>query len=172
MQTITRKFEFDAGHRLVGHPSKCANIHGHRYVAEIDFVFGQLDDIGYAMDFGEIKRRVGLVIDSFYDHAMVLNGADITLAKYCQEQGYKFHIMSLADNCNPTAENMAKEILLIAITALSDIKNIVANHVKLYETPNCWSDVDQLDIPGAERAYFLSAWEDLIIKYTADVKNK
>ena len=32
---ITRKLEFDAGHRVMNHESKCATCHGHRYVLEV-----------------------------------------------------------------------------------------------------------------------------------------
>jgi 6-pyruvoyltetrahydropterin/6-carboxytetrahydropterin synthase len=31
MLTITRKLEFDAGHRIPDHNSQCRNLHGHRY---------------------------------------------------------------------------------------------------------------------------------------------
>ncbi|RDS98986.1 6-carboxytetrahydropterin synthase QueD, partial [Burkholderia contaminans] len=32
---ITRKLEFDAGHRIPDHRSQCRNLHGHRYVLEV-----------------------------------------------------------------------------------------------------------------------------------------
>ena len=35
MLTITRKLEFDAGHRIPDHKSQCRNLHGHRYTLEI-----------------------------------------------------------------------------------------------------------------------------------------
>ena len=35
MLTITRKLEFDAGHRIPDHTSQCRNLHGHRYTVEI-----------------------------------------------------------------------------------------------------------------------------------------
>jgi 6-pyruvoyltetrahydropterin/6-carboxytetrahydropterin synthase len=32
---ITRKLEFDAGHRIPHHDGHCRHIHGHRYVIEV-----------------------------------------------------------------------------------------------------------------------------------------
>ena len=35
MISVTRRLEFDAGHRIPDHRSQCRNLHGHRYVLEI-----------------------------------------------------------------------------------------------------------------------------------------
>ena len=35
MLTITKRLEFDAGHRIPQHKSQCRNLHGHRYALEI-----------------------------------------------------------------------------------------------------------------------------------------
>ena len=32
---ITRRLEFDAGHRIPNHNSQCRHLHGHRYAIEI-----------------------------------------------------------------------------------------------------------------------------------------
>ncbi|MHB8760606.1 MAG: 6-pyruvoyl trahydropterin synthase family protein, partial [Thiobacillus sp.] len=32
---ITRRLEFDAGHRIPNHGSQCRHLHGHRYALEI-----------------------------------------------------------------------------------------------------------------------------------------
>src|SRR5476649_2864811 len=60
MLTITRKLEFDAGHRIPDHKSQCRNLHGHRYTLEITLT-GQVisvegnSDNGMIMDFSDIK---------------------------------------------------------------------------------------------------------------------
>jgi len=33
--TITRRLEFDAGHRIPHHAGKCCHLHGHRYAIEL-----------------------------------------------------------------------------------------------------------------------------------------
>ena len=40
MLTITRKLEFDAGHRIPDHNSQCRNLHGHRYTLLITLYSG------------------------------------------------------------------------------------------------------------------------------------
>ena len=62
MICVTRKLEFDAGHRIPDHRSQCRNLHGHRYVLEITLTGGDIvqapseSDNGMLMDFSEIKR--------------------------------------------------------------------------------------------------------------------
>ncbi|MDR1848594.1 MAG: 6-carboxytetrahydropterin synthase, partial [Zoogloeaceae bacterium] len=57
---ITRRLEFDAGHRIPDHQSQCRNLHGHRYALEITLE-GEVNakpgetDSGMVMDFADIK---------------------------------------------------------------------------------------------------------------------
>ena len=74
--TITRKFTFDAAHRLINHKGKCANLHGHRYVAEITLQAKQLDELGMVVDFSEVKRIIGDWIDHRWDHNTILHPGD------------------------------------------------------------------------------------------------
>ena len=80
---ITRKIEFDAGHRVYGHEGKCAHLHGHRYVAEITVQAEELDGIGRVIDFGAVKKVMKEWIDMCWDHNTLLN-ADDPLA--CDEE--------------------------------------------------------------------------------------
>ena len=56
MQIITRKGSFDAGHRVMNEKMKCFNLHGHTYLYELQFAFGYMKGIGYALDFKEMRR--------------------------------------------------------------------------------------------------------------------
>src|SRR5262249_14498003 len=53
--TCTRLLQFDAGHRVYQHEGKCANLHGHRYTAEITAQAEALDKIGRVIDFSVLK---------------------------------------------------------------------------------------------------------------------
>ena len=56
MISITRKIEFDAAHRVMEHEHKCKNMHGHRYVLEVEVEMkNKLDDLGRVIDFGLLK---------------------------------------------------------------------------------------------------------------------
>lgn len=145
--SITRCFEFDAGHRILGHESKCANLHGHRYRAEITVdPHEELDDLGRVVDFSVVKEEVGEWIDKEWDHNMILHPDDPLLKLFTGLQGFPHPVFGPKtpyvmpnDHPNPTVENMAKELWLNAVLLLSTWA-ITVLKVRLYETPNCWTD--------------------------------
>lgn len=141
MITITRKMEFDAGHRVLGHEGKCQNLHGHRYVAELTVRVPKLDDLGRVIDFGVVKEKVGGWIDGVLDHNMLFHPDDpmlhidlpIMTKALCGREPFV-----MPDGENPTAENIAKLIALQSMNLLGPTYFIV--RVRIYETPNCWAD--------------------------------
>lgn len=141
-QTIRRKFEFDAGHRVMNEQFACFNVHGHRYYGEIIFKYENPDPIGYAIDFKEIKR-VGLAyINDYFDHVFIANPMDTEVIKLNKKLGTKLYLMTLAgdDYCNPTAENISKEIFMSMEYLFNPVyksNGMVVHKIILYETPNC-----------------------------------
>lgn len=159
---ICRTFEFDAGHRVWGHESKCAHLHGHRYKAEVYLVAPGLDNLGRVLDFGVVKSLVGTWIDDNWDHNMILHPED-ALAElidpppeidvdrtklFGQErvigetvQGFKEPFI-MPFRMNPTAENLAR-VLFFKVTELLDNtpyrKDLKVYGVKIWETPNCFA---------------------------------
>lgn len=105
MYTLTQRFTFCYGHRLLGHPGKCRRLHGHTATAEIVLQFDRLQDNGMALDFFEIKSRMGKWIDAELDHQMLLFDGD-PLCAILEKQGEGFRRLSF----HPTAENIAKAI--------------------------------------------------------------
>ena len=136
MITITRKLEFDAGHRVLGHEGKCKHLHGHRYVAEVTVGYDLgLDTLGRVVDFGVVKVKVGGWIDRHWDHNMLLRCDDPLWdagSKILTRTPYRFE-------SNPTAENMAKKLFEVAGNLLTDLTVI---RIRIWETPNCWADYD------------------------------
>jgi 6-pyruvoyltetrahydropterin/6-carboxytetrahydropterin synthase len=66
---LIKTFRFEAAHSLPNVPAghKCGNLHGHSYRVDIH-VTGQPDpDSGWVVDFGDIKRIVGVILDEL-DH--------------------------------------------------------------------------------------------------------
>ena len=160
-QRVTRKIEFDAGHRVLGHGSKCRHIHGHRYVAEVTVSASELDTLGMVVDFSILKGLVGTWVDERWDHNILLHEDD-PLAKLWQEMecddarhaemvelfgGKAPFIMGAI---NPTAEAMAKALFHVAVGLLQD-HPIVVKRVRLYETPNCWADYSEELVHGDDR---------------------
>ena len=59
--TCARRLEFDSGHRVLRHESKCRHVHGHRYVLELTCAAAQLDDLGRVIDFGVTRQSTDLL---------------------------------------------------------------------------------------------------------------
>ena len=169
MQTITRKIEFDAAHRVMNEKMLCYNLHGHRYVAELTFQFSDMKDIGYPIDFKEIKRIGCQFIDDYLDHGTIINPKDKLLLEYCIKLGSKFWIMSLnsKEYCNPTVENIGREIFLM-MQILFSKQDIDIYLVKLYETPNCFTMVDTDSIPKLEKELFYNSNKGKILDYAKE----
>ena len=56
MIECSRKIDFDAGHRVIGHKNKCQYLHGHRYSLEITATALELDELGMVADFVVLKK--------------------------------------------------------------------------------------------------------------------
>jgi len=139
-QYITRKGSFDSGHRVMNERMKCFNIHGHTYLYELEFEFNEMEEIGYAIDFKEIKRVGCQWIDDILDHGMILNPQDTKLIETTKDYGTKIWLMSLSGEgqyCNPSVENIAKEVFLAMMVLFQPYKNLRIHKVTIYETPNC-----------------------------------
>lgn len=124
MYTITQKFSFCYGHRLMGHSGKCRHVHGHTATAEVLLQFNALQDNGMAMDFFEIKSRLGVWIDTELDHKLLLHEKD-PLCAVLEKEGELFHKVPF----HPTAENIAQ-----AIFDAAQKLGLPASNVTLWES--------------------------------------
>jgi len=141
---ITRRLEFDAGHRIPQHQSQCRHLHGHRYAIEItlsgDIIQTHgVPEEGMVMDFTEVKTIAQQHVVDAWDHAfLVFAGDDPVVAFLDSLPQHKTVLL----NCVPTAENLAAEAFRILETAYRDSygNNLRLERVRLYETPNNWAD--------------------------------
>ena len=157
MQLISRKGHFDAMHRIMDQRFKCYSIHGHSYLYELTFKFEQVKGIGYSIDFGEIKRLGIQWIEENLDHAAILNPEDTTVLEACQKLESRYYLMNLngLSYCNPSAENISKEIFLAMESIfLPNYPGLKPYQVRLWETPNCWVDCFESSISNTERSSF------------------
>lgn len=145
MLTITRKLEFDAGHRIPDHRSQCRNLHGHRYVLEITLRGEVVEtegapDRGMVMDFADVKSLAMEHVVSRWDHAFIVFEGDTRVREFLQSM--PDHKTVVTDRV-PTVENLAA----IAFETLAQVYDahygvdLRLHQVRLYETPNCWADV-------------------------------
>jgi 6-pyruvoyltetrahydropterin/6-carboxytetrahydropterin synthase len=121
---VSKEFTFDAAHHLHAYEGKCKNLHGHTYKA----VFGISafpDEVGIAVDFGEIKQIWKTSIEGLLDH------------RYLNET---------LPNMNTTAENMVvwlfeqMEAALQAEPYCSKFNKARTEFVRLFETPASYAE--------------------------------
>lgn len=141
---ITRRLEFDAGHRIPDHLSQCRHLHGHRYAIEITLQGDIIRESGsplngMVMDFSQVKALAREHLVDAWDHAFLVFRGDRALASFLESlPGHKTVVCDVV----PTAENLAD----IAFATLDRVyrdtygKDLRLERVRLYETPNCWAD--------------------------------
>ena len=141
---ITRRLEFDAGHRIPDHKSQCRHLHGHRYAIEITLggeIIQQAGDPanGMVMDFSEIKDLARQHLVDAWDHAFLAWAGDQPIVDFLQS--LPEHKTVLLD-CVPTAENLAQRAYAILDAVYRDTygNHLRLERLRLYETPNCWAE--------------------------------
>lgn len=145
MPRCTRILTFDAAHRVLRHESKCSTLHGHTYKVELTAEADQLDGVGRVVDFGVIKARVGAWIDEHLDHTTICNAEDVALLAWCKHEHVQLGKRKpYALPGEPTAENLAEHLLLIA-NVLIRADGVRVVHVRVWETANCFADADATD---------------------------
>lgn len=124
---ISKEIEFDMGHRVPNHKSKCRNPHGHRYRVRARITGTLVTTPGHTQegmlaDFGDLKMLLTELIHDPLDHGFMLfkNDSDMwdmfgmyefttgpevsRKTDYGNERGYKVIVVPFI----PTAENLSK----------------------------------------------------------------
>ena len=146
MLTITRKLEFDAGHRIPDHNSQCRNLHGHRYTLLITLVGTVIEkeghsDNGMVMDFSDIKALAKTHLVDLWDHAFLVYRHDTAVRLFLESlPNHKTVVLERI----PTVENLARAAFDILKGVYQDRYDtgLSLSKITLYETPNCWAEVD------------------------------
>ena len=141
---ITRRLEFDAGHRIPSHHSKCRHLHGHRYAIEVTLSGSIITEAGAAeqgmvMDYSEVKRIANASLVDLWDHAFLVYRQDLDVLQFLQSlDDHKTVVLDTP----PTAENLALTAFRILDAAYRDTygNHLRLEQVRLFETPNCWAD--------------------------------
>lgn len=120
---VSKEFTFDAAHHLHAYEGKCKNLHGHTYKV----VFGisaYPNEIGIAVDFGDVKKIWKEQIEIYLDH------------RYVNET---------LPPMNTTAENMVVWIFEKMEKSLAscakEFREARVEFVKLYETPTSYAEM-------------------------------
>lgn len=90
MFEVSVREHFDAAHYLRGYRGKCESLHGHRFQVMVTVRTSDVDEIGLAFDFAELKRHLREILERL-DHT-------------CLNEVPPF------DRINPSSENIAATI--------------------------------------------------------------
>lgn len=142
---ITRRLEFDAGHRIPNHRSQCRHLHGHRYVLEVTLSGDVMQQAGspeegMVMDFSDVKAIAKAHVVDLWDHAFLAYKHDTAVVEFLTS--LPDHKTVLLDAI-PTAENLAKQAFSILAPLYRDNygNHLRLERIRIYETPNCWADM-------------------------------
>jgi 6-pyruvoyltetrahydropterin/6-carboxytetrahydropterin synthase len=155
MITVSRFHDISAGHRVHGHESVCAHLHGHNY--RISFTVGMnarfakpgtaLDSVGRVIDFSVIKSKLCVWLDNNWDHKMLISYKDPIGGMLIQVDPNGICIVPF----NPTAENMASYLLNIIGPQVLENENVQLIEVHVEETRKC-SATASIDFVLEERS--------------------
>lgn len=125
---------FDAGHRLLKYKGKCEAPHGHTFRAEIMLRSEALDQLGFVVDFVELREKIGKWIDENWDHAFLVNAQDQELLHALDSLTEKK--VFVFDSGNPTAEILAKYLYDYA----NKLYGNLVSKVRIWESPNQYAE--------------------------------
>lgn len=164
--SVIRSHEICAGHRVVGHESKCRHLHGHNYVfhfkvqprqpqtlEEIAYDLGnKLDNLGRVIDFSVVKSTLCQWLEDNWDHKFLhwekdplLTGMEElvrTNRKQCMglvqtEDSVDFFSSLVRLPFNPTAENLAAHMVNVIGPMLLDEHGVELVSCTIEETSKC-----------------------------------
>lgn len=134
---VTKEFTFDAAHRLMSHPGKCKNLHGHTYrvQATLGMPAHRLkNNHGMVIDFGVLKQEIMEPLLDHFDHAIILELGDPLL-----EAIEGLDLKTVTMDGPPTAEAMAA---FFGKRIQSEIAggDISLHSVRVWETPTSYAE--------------------------------
>lgn len=153
--TIERYHDISTGHRVHGHESKCAHLHGHNY--RVHFVCapvpappepakleslparaggrytGVLDKLGRVIDFSAVKEKLCMWLEDNWDHKFLVWELD-PLANTLKSLD-KIGVVMLP--FNPTAENMAAYLVDVIAPKQLAGTGVTCISVRIDETRKC-----------------------------------
>lgn len=146
---VSKQIEWDMGHRITNHRSKCRNIHGHRYKAQI-CVEGSIVDLkntsaeGMVIDFGDIKELGIKLIYDVLDHGFMVWDKDKKIIEFFKNNSdQKCVIVPFV----PTAEKIAEWIFTRLNKRIKDRygTGLKLYSIKLWETPTSLAEYARSD---------------------------
>lgn len=147
-----RYHDISCGHRVHGHESKCALLHGHNYRV-IFTIQGEQDALGRVLDFSIIKETLCAWLERNWDHHFLAWKDDPILqdlSMYLHRAGDSLQALGVRTTVlgsivwvpfNPTAENMGLYLLEEIGPQLLEPSGCELVRVRVEETRKCSAEV-------------------------------
>lgn len=133
---ITRLYNFEAAHRIFGYDkASCGSLHGHSYRAEVTLEARELNELGFVLDFAEMKK-LQRWIDAHLDHATLVDERDESLRRFLEESGDRHFVL----RGGTSAERIAEELRRQAVQ-LFENERVKVVSVSVKETGKCGAEV-------------------------------
>jgi len=162
MYRVRKSIDIDFAHHVRGHLGPCINLHGHTWKFEVEVQAEELDEQGFVLDFGVLKRNVLTPCHALLDHALAIGDAtfrdvEVELAEtgrkllasrgpaQCEESERREFTLNDARSLypggmklavfpfNPTSERFARWLYELAAQRLDDARiHVLAG--RIYET--------------------------------------
>jgi 6-pyruvoyltetrahydropterin/6-carboxytetrahydropterin synthase len=134
---VTKEFDFEMAHALLGYNGPCKDIHGHSYKLSVTVKGRPVTDehspeSGIVIDFSILKDIVRTTIIEHFDQALVLN-KHTPLANLCGISG-----KLILTPYQPTCENLLLDFVEKLSVSLPG--NIELHHLKLRETATSYAE--------------------------------
>ncbi len=113
MFELTVVSNFSSAHRLKGYSGKCEKLHGHNWKVYVGIESDELNNLGIAMDFREIRKELNKVLDKL-DHK---NLNELTFFR----------------KVNPSSENIAS-LIHSKLSSNLDERRVKVKRVSVWET--------------------------------------
>lgn len=161
---VIRTHEICAGHRVVGHESKCRMLHGHNYVFHfhvapkpldgVSVKGDPLDQVGRVIDFSVVKSTLCEWLETNWDHKflhweqdklieglvrLVHDEENLPDNQRCVGDKEETHFLNslVALPFNPTAENLAAYMVDVIGPRLLDEHGVELVQCVIEETSKC-----------------------------------
>jgi len=104
---------FSAAHQLSGYDGKCEKLHGHNWRVQIFVRSRVLNELGFVMDFNDLKQKLQVVLNEF-DHSLL-------------------NQLPYFSQSNPTAENIAG-VIMTKLSEFFEHEDCWPHQVRVYES--------------------------------------
>jgi 6-pyruvoyltetrahydropterin/6-carboxytetrahydropterin synthase len=130
---IAKEFTWEMGHRLPFHDGKCRNLHGHSYKCMVELT-GEQDDKGMLVDYFDMKKIIGPIIDEL-DHSFMVSRNDKDVIEFLE----RLNSQKVVVDFDSTAENICL-YLIEKIKSSGLPENLRSVKVRVFETENTYAE--------------------------------